>query len=275
MIRRLTLAVALVALCAPLAYAQSLDEVLAKHYEAQGGLDKLRALKSMRMTGKMAMGPGMEAPFVMEKSRPNSMRLEFTFQGLTGVQAFDGKTGWMVMPFMGKKDPEAMPADAMKEIEDQADFDGPLVDWKAKGHTVELVGKEDIEGTPAFKLKVTHKNGNVDYTFIDAESYLMIRQEAKRTLHGTEMESESSIGDYKQVDGLTFAFAMEQGAKGSEQKQKMTIDKIELNVPFEATRFAMPAAPDTAKGDAKPAEAGGAKKPDAAKAGAKKDGGKH
>jgi outer membrane lipoprotein-sorting protein len=277
MFRRFTFVLAALALIAPLASAQTLDEVLAKHFAAQGGLDKLKAMKSVRMTGTMSMGPGMEAPIVLEKSRPNKMRMEFVFQGLTGIQAYDGKNGWMVMPFMGKKDPEAMPAEAMKEMEDQADFDGPLIDWKAKGHTVELIGKEDMEGTPTFKLKVAHKNGNIDYTYIDAETYLVIKQEGKRTMRGTEVESESSIGDYKQVDGFTFPFAMEQGAKGAPQRQKMTFSKIEVNPAVEDARFAMPAVaakPDSAKSDTTKAAAKPAAKPAVEKA-AKKGTGKN
>src|SRR5690349_16917839 len=151
MIRRLVLAAAALAVLAPAVYAETLDEILAKHWEAEGGLAKIQAVKTYRYTGKMAMGGGMEAPFVMEKKRPNSMRLEFTVQGMTGVQAYDGKMGWAVMPFMGKKDPEAMPAEMQKQVEQQSEFDEPYLDWKEKGHQLELIGKEDLDGTPAWK----------------------------------------------------------------------------------------------------------------------------
>jgi len=240
MIRRLLLTAAALAVLSPLAAAETLDEVLAKHYAAMGGLEKIRAVQSARVTGKMMMGQGMEAPFVMEKARPNRFRMEFVFQGMTGVQAYDGKTGWRVMPFLGKKDPEPVPSEALKEMEEEADFDGPLVDWKSKGHAVELVGKEDIEGTPAYKVKAALKNGNVNTYYIDAETFLTLKEEGKRTIRGTEVETESSIGDYKQVEGLTLPFAVESGAKGSQQKQKMVTDKVELNPKFEDARFVMP-----------------------------------
>jgi len=267
MIRKLALAAAALALIAPLASAQTLDEVLAKHYEAMGGYEKLKAVQSVRMTGKMIMGQGMEAPFTIEKSRPNKFRMEFTFQGMTGTQAFDGKGGWMIMPFSGKKDPEAMPADAVKEMEEQADFDGPLVDWKAKGHTVELLGKEDVEGTSAHKLKATLKNGNVITYYIDAETFLVLKEESKRTIKGTEVEGESSVGDYKQVEGLTMPFAIEMGAKGSPQKQKLVTEKVEINPKVEDARFVMPAVaakPDSAgaKSAAKDVKTAAAKKTD-------------
>lgn len=259
MIRRLAFTAAALALLAPLAFAQTLDEVLAKHYEALGGLDKLKAVQSVRMTGKMIMGQGMEAPFVMEKARPNRFRMEFTFQGMNGIQAYDGKNGWMVMPFTGKKDPEAMPAEAVKEMEEQADFDGPLVDWKTKGHTVELVGTEDVEGASAHKVKATLKNGNVITYFIDAETFLTLKEESKRSIRGTEVEGESSVGDYKQVEGLTMPFAMEMGAKGSPQKQKLVTEKVEINPKFEDTRFVMPVVAKTDSAAAKAVPAGDAK----------------
>lgn len=271
MIRRWAFTAAALLMLAPLASAETLDEVLAKHYEAMGGLEKLKAVQSVRLTGKMIMGQGMEAPFVIEKSRPNNFRMEFTFQGMTGIQAYDGKSGWMVMPFSGKKDPESMPAEAVKEMEEQADFDGPLVDWKTKGHAVELIGKEDVEGTPAFKLKSTMKNGNVLTYFIDAETFLTLKEEGKRTVRGTEVESESSVGDYRQIEGLTMPFAMEMGAKGSPMRQKLVTEKVEVNPKFEGARFTMPAVTKadstTAKAATKPADA---KAADAKTAAAKK-----
>lgn len=223
------------------ASAQSLDEVLAKYAEARGGLGKVKALKSLRMTGTMTVGPGLEAPITMEMKRPKNMRLEFTLQGMTGVQAFDGQTAWAIMPFMGKKDAEALPEDQAKMAEEQADFDGVLIDYKEKGHTVELVGKEPVEGTDAYKLKVTLKGGDVRYVYLDAEYFLEIRTEGTRTVRGSQVDFEASIGDYKEVDGLMFAHSIESGAKGSPQKQKMTVTTIELNPDLDDARFKMPA----------------------------------
>ena len=128
------------------------DEVIARYIKAIGGRDKLDAIKSMRVTGKTMLGGGMEMPLTVEFKRPNKARIEFSFQGMTGVQAFDGETGWFIMPFMGKTDPEKMPPDQLKDIEDQADLDGPLVDYKKKGHKVELLGTDEVEGSEAYKL---------------------------------------------------------------------------------------------------------------------------
>jgi outer membrane lipoprotein-sorting protein len=265
MVRRLLLGIAALAFLAPLAQAQTADEVIAKYIKARGGMDKLKAVHSVRMTGKIMMGPGMEAPMMLEMERPNKMRMEFTVQGMTGVQAFDGKQAWMMMPFMGKKDPEAVPAEESKDFEEQADIDGPLVDYKAKGHQVELMGKEPVEGTDAYKLKLTLKNGNSRTIYIDAENFLELKTESKRTVRGTEMELEGMPSDYKEVEGVMYPFTMENGAKDSPQKSKLSIEKIEVNPELAASDFAMPAATE-ASGDSAAAKSatGTTAKPSAA-----------
>lgn len=224
------------------AWAQTADEIIEKHLQAMGGKDKLKAVQSERITGKMVMGQGMEAPFTLEMSRPNKMRMEFTFQGMTGVQAFDGKTGWSVMPFMGKTDPEAMPEEEVKRMQEQSDMDGLLLDYKEHGRTVELVGKEELEGTPVYKLKVTQKSGDVFNVYIDAEQYLQLKQAGKTKVRGQEIESETIFGDFKKVDGLVFPHSIEQKAAGMPGGMVMTVSKIELNPSVTDSRFTMPAA---------------------------------
>ena len=241
MLRKLMLPLALGLLLAPIAHAQSVDDILAKHYEACGGLAKMKAVNTMRVTGTITLGPGMEAPFTMERKRPGMRRMEFSIQGMTGIQAFDGTKTWSVMPFMGKKDPEVGTDEDNKNAQDDADFDGALVDYKSKGHAIELMGKEPVEGADAFKLKVTKKNGNIEYDYLDAETYLLVKTEGKIKRRGTEMEGETTFSDYKDVDGLMQPFSMEVGAKEMPQTQKMTFSKIELNVPLDDSRFAVPA----------------------------------
>ena len=251
MLKKLYCGIAVVAVLASALWAQTADEIIAKNIQARGGSDKLKSVQSLKSTANMAMGPGMEAPGVLIQKRSNLARLEFTIQGLTAVQVYDGKNAWQIMPFMGKKDPELMSADEAKEVEEMADIDGPLVDYKGKGHQVELLGKEKVEGTDAYKLKVNLKNGDVQTIYIDADSFLEINEETKRTVLGSEQVVESSIGDYKEVSGIMFPFAIESGIKGSPQKQRLTITKIELNVPVDDSIFKMPAAaPAPAKPDA-------------------------
>jgi outer membrane lipoprotein-sorting protein len=241
--------------------AQTADEIINKHIQALGGKDKIKAVQTVRMTGKLVMGQGMEAPFTRELARPNKMRVEFTIQGMTGIQAYDGQSGWSVMPFMGKTAPEKMSDDEIKLAEDQADMDGLLVDYKEKGHQVEYLGKEDVEGTPAYKLKVTKKNGDVVNVYIDADSYMQIKEAGKVKVRGQEVEGETTFGDFKTVDGLVFPFSMEQKAQGGPGGMTISISKIEVNPTLDASRFAMPAAKPEAAPEKKDEKAPAPPKP--------------
>jgi outer membrane lipoprotein-sorting protein len=222
--------------------AQTADEIINKNLEARGGKDKIKAVQTARMTGKLVMGQGMEAPITMELARPNKMRMEFTLQGMTGVQAYDGKSGWSVMPFMGKTEPEKMSDDDVKQAEDMADMDGLLVDYKEKGHQVEYVGKEDVEGTPAYKLKVTKKNGDVVNVYIDSESYMEIKDAGKVKVRGQEIEGQTTFGDFKKVEGIVYPFSIEQKSSAGPGGMTISISKIEVNPAVDNSRFAMPAA---------------------------------
>ena len=241
MLRKMCLPILVLAIIVPCLSAQTVDEIIAKNIQARGGAEKLKSVKTIKSTATMAM-MGMEIPTTMVQKRPGMSRIEFTAQGMTGVVAYDGKQAWQIMPFMGKKDPELMSADEAKEPEENSDIDGPLVDYKSKGHQVELLGKEKIEGTDAYKLKVTLKNGDVQTVYIDADSFLQIKEVQKRTIRGTEQQTESSIGDYKEVNGIMFPFAIESAVTGTDQKQKITISTVELNVPADDSLFKMPAA---------------------------------
>ena len=227
-------------LASPVA-AQDLDEVLDNYYEAIGGIEAWKALNTMRATGSMAMGGmGIEAPFVVTVKRPNKVRIEFTFQGMTGVQAYDGETAWMLMPFMGKTDPEVMPDDMAKDVLDQADIDGALVDWQADGHQVELMGKEETAGTETYKLKVTKKNGDVEYYFLDAEYFIPIKMEGSREVQGRVVEFETILSDYKEVNGLMIAHSVEAKPKGAPSGQVITIEQVEVNIDVDDSAFTMP-----------------------------------
>ncbi|MCI0416997.1 hypothetical protein L0222_29870 [bacterium] len=223
------------------AFSQTADELINKNIQAHGGFDKLKAIKSVKMTGKMSMEGGLEAPFTFQKKRPDRIRIEFTIQGLTGIQAYDGATAWQLMPFMGSKDPQKMPEDDKKDIIEQADFDGPLVDYKEKGNTVEYVGKEDVEGTEAHKLKLTLKNGNVRYLFLDPETGLEMKATAMIKREGVETSVDSFFGDYKEVNGVIFPYAIEQKVAGKPGPQ-FSVENVELDLDLADTMFAMPEA---------------------------------
>ncbi len=223
------------------ASAQTVEEIIAQNMAARGGMEKIKAVKSVRITGRVEVAPGMEAPFLIELKRPEHFRMEFTIQGLTALQAYDGKSGWQVMPFNGNKNAEPLSPEDTKDAQENADFDGPLMDYKAKGNQVELVGKEEVDGAPTYKLKISLKNGDVVQEFIDTESSLEVKEISTRTINGTPKVVEQTFGDYKPVEGLMFPFALENGVRDSEQKQKIIVEKVELNVPVDDSKFVMPA----------------------------------
>jgi outer membrane lipoprotein-sorting protein len=232
------------------ASAQTADELIEKNLQAMGGKEKTEAVKAIRMTGKMVIPQGMEIPMTIEFKDPDKLRSDATLQGMTMVQAFDGKNGWKINPFMGKKDPEAMSEEEIKQIREQLDTMDLFSKYKEKGHTVEYVGKEDLEGTPVYKLKLTRKSGDISYVYLDAESYLIVKMAGKTKVQDQELESETTMGDYKAVDGVLYSHSWETELKGMPGKMVISFSKIEVNPAIEDSRFAMPAA--TKKEEAAP-----------------------
>jgi hypothetical protein len=228
--------------------AQTAEEIIAKYVKTIGGAEKIEAVKTLRRTGKFTGGGGFEAVVIQENKRPQMARQEFSIQGMTGVTAYDGKTGWKIEPWGGKKDPEALGEEEMKGIQEDADFDGPLVNYQQKGNKVEFVGAEPVEGTDAFKLKVTLKNGDVRYYFLDTDYYVPIKIESKRMVRGAEREFETSLGDYKEVAGVYLPYSIESGLKGSPNKSQITFEKIEANVALDDSRFKQPTSPAKPEG---------------------------
>jgi hypothetical protein len=238
--RTTLLALAALALGAAPLPAQTADDIIAKYIKTIGGMEKIQAVTTLRRTGKFTGGDGFEAAVLQENKRPNKVRQEFSLQGMTGVNAYDGKTGWKIAPWQGKKDAEALSEEEMKEIVEQSDFDEPLVNYQQKGNKVEFVGMDQVEGTDAYKLKVTLASGDVRYYYMDTDYYVPIKIEMKRMIRGAEQAFETSLGDYKEVAGWYLPFSFETGLKGSSDRQKITFQRIEANVPIDDGRFAMP-----------------------------------
>jgi outer membrane lipoprotein-sorting protein len=173
-------------------------------------------------------------------ARGGKVRNDATIQGLTIVQAYDGKSGWQIQPFQGRKDAEALSPDDAKDLVDQADIDGPLVDYKAKGFTVDYLGTEDVDGTGAYKLRLNEKSGDQITFFIDTDSLMTVRTVTKRILRGHEQLQITDYGDYEQVAGVYFPFEQENYQPGSPQKQTFTYDKGEANGAADDALFVMP-----------------------------------
>ncbi len=222
----------------------TVDELVSKNIEAKGGADALHALQSLRLSGKLLVNEGqIELAYLQTKERPGELRTEATLQGMTQVEAYDGKEGWKISPFQGRKDPEKMSADDLKPLMEDAEIDGPLVDWKAKGNTVDYLGTEEVDGTLAHKLKVVRKNGDVSFVYLDPDHFLEIRVLTGRVKHGAYEEVETDLGDYEKTAGVFVPTSIESGRKGDPDKQKILIDKVEANVPVDEATFHFPPAP--------------------------------
>lgn len=234
-----SLAVSFLSVCA---LSQTADELVQKNIDAKGGMEKVKAIKTFRVTGKLTAGGGFTGTIGQENMRPNLVRETFSLQGMTQVQAYDGAMGWQIQPFGGRKDPQLMGDDDMRDLLIDSDFDGPLVDYKAKGNTVEYLGHDIVDGDDALRLKVTLKNGDIVYYYLDPDTFLEIRKETQEFVRGSVKENTIDLGSYKPVNGVMFPFSIASGPKNDPSSwQTITISKIEANVPLENSEFAVPA----------------------------------
>jgi hypothetical protein len=221
--------------------AQTVDEIVAKNLAARGGAERIRAVKSLRMTSRIAIAPGVEAPAVLEMKRPGRLRLDLKLPEFTASQVYDGAHGWQTQPSRSGPRPQPMSEEELANAADRADIDGPLLDYKEKGHALELLGRESVDGADAFKLRLTLKNGHEQMVFIDAVSFLEVKGESSRTVQGTRIVNEQRISDYRDVAGLRLPFRFENGIKGRPGRQSVAVERIEVDPEIDDTRFAMPA----------------------------------
>ncbi len=217
----------------------SADQIVQKHVEAIGGTAKLNAIQTLVVTGKASILGQTEAPLTIQVKRPNLLRLAIKLQGREIVQAFDGVTAWTLNPMIGAEPKQSSEEDTRAAQESSDFIGGNLVDYKSKGNVVELVDKEEIEGVAVYKLKITKKNGSVEYDYLDAKSFLPVKTEGKRMQLGQEILYESRIADYKPVEGVLMPFSLTQLVNGR-LAMEITVEKMEANVPLDAAVFKMP-----------------------------------
>ena len=233
--------VAVVALLAPVVVsAQTVDEIVARHVAARGGREALASVHTLRMSGRATEGPGREAIVRREIARPGRIRTEFEFQGTTGVYAWDGSAGWRVSPLDGRFEPEALSAAEATIAAEQADIDGPLVDWKTKGNRVELVGTDTLPGGRAHHLKVVLKSGAEREVWADAATGLVVKTISMRVWRGREVSLETTFGDYRETGGVTFPRSIETGVPGHPRRLHIAVESVEVNPTVDEARFRMP-----------------------------------
>ena len=252
--------------------------IVDKNVAARGGLQAWRAVQTMSLAGKLGAGGNQRAtlpapvlggkssqpvvpprpaeevqlPFVMELQRPRKMRFELQFNGQTALQVFDGANGWKLRPFLNRRVVEPYTEDEMKMASMQADLDGPLVDYAAKGSQIELAGMEKVEDRDTYKLKLTMKNGGVIHVWIDAQTFLEAKIEGQpRRLDGTDHPVEIYFRDYRPVNGLQIPFVLETkvlpvaktalGLKDPPVPAEQTIiDRVVVNPKLDESLFSKP-----------------------------------
>jgi len=175
-----------------------------------------------------------------ENQRPNLVRETFSLQGMTAVQAYDGSAGWQIQPFGGRKDPQLMGEDDLRDLLLDADLDGPLVDYKEKGSTVEFLGHDVVDGDDALRLKVTLKNGDIIYDYLDPDTFIEIRREIQQFIRGSVRDRVMGLGSYKPVAGVMFPFSISSGPKNHPDEQTYTMQKMEANVTIDPRDFMLP-----------------------------------
>lgn len=221
-------------------FSQTVDEVIENHINAIGGLDVITAVQSYEMKGNMKMG-NMDIPFTVYLKRPMKALLEVNFQGKSMKQVYDGTIAWSINPFAGSDEPEKMDEGQTKRMKNMADIDGALVNYTEKGSTVELIGKEDFEGTEVYNIKLTDKDGDTINYYIDADSYMILKEASKTKVGEKEINSETIFSDYRDVDGVKIAFAMEVESDANPMgKQNIVMDEMKPNVEIDDNIFVMP-----------------------------------
>jgi outer membrane lipoprotein-sorting protein len=234
--------------------AQTADEIVKKALDARGGINKIKAVQSERISGKVSFSHGLEGTIVLELKRPHKLRSEIIVEGQKILRVYDGKSaGWTVNPFEENKEVQAMSAEELKGMPDEADLDGPLVDYQAKETKIELIGKEDFDGKPAYRLKLTSKNGEARSYLIDASTFLTAKWEGIRKIGDKELPWECALSDYREIEGLKYPFKIEQGSPGTDFQQTLTIEKIEIDPKMDESHFGKPVSPEAPAAPSPPA----------------------
>jgi len=214
-----------------------LDDILTKYFNTIG-VDKMTKWQTVTTTGKASL-QGTEYPFRIIMKRPGKIRIEIEIQSMKMIQAFDGQHGWSLIPWTGSTDPQDMTADETKVIKDQADFEGSLYNWREKGHNAEFIGKEDVDGSLSYHIKVIKASGDIENYFIDVEDYVVLKLTSTIKIQGNETESENLNSNYKKVDGVLLPFIIENKSKGQTVSHFM-VDKYETNTEVNDSLFIKP-----------------------------------
>ncbi len=216
------------------------DQLIARHLQARGGLDRILAINTLRQRGTVKMR-GMEVYISGERKRPDLLLVQYAVAGRSGIEGWDGKAAWEFNPFKGMIEPQYVTGPPSEALQRGAEFDGPLVNHHEKGHTIEYIGNEKVGERDTYHLKITRNDGNVIYYYLDMETMLTVRTRSVRPIHGGDaVETITDFGDYREVAGVLFPFRSREVAKGGEHDEIFQWDIIQANIPLSDSLFKIP-----------------------------------
>ena len=221
--------------------ARLVKALVAQNIEARGGEDAWQAVDTLWLSGQMDLGQGMHVPYVMEQKRSGKMCLEFEFDDETATQCVDGNSGWKLLPFRGRNEPEVMTENEFHEMADSAAIDGLLYNSARRGDKIKWLGLEVIAGRNAATLQVTLPGGATRWVYIDEETGLDVKLDSVRLLRGQEHRVETYYYDWQATDGLLIPRRQETHTEGREGSNFLTVDGVITNPPLDDSRFSMPA----------------------------------
>jgi outer membrane lipoprotein-sorting protein len=232
--KRISFTILMALLAIVTARAQDLQELLDKYFETIGQ-ENLLELKSIHASGK-AMQMGMEFPFEMINKRPDKLKMIIEVQGSQIIQAYDGETVWAINPMSGSSEPIDVTGPEADGLIESADMDGQLWKWKEKGHQLVLDGTEEVDDMEMYVLKLTKKNGNIDYYYLDPDSYLIPKVKSVIMAQGSEVEVDILLSNYQDVNGYIMPFTTEQSMNGQTVITIM-IEEVEVDKEFDDAIF--------------------------------------
>jgi hypothetical protein len=217
-------------------FAQSADDIISKHIDAIGGKDNWKKLTSMVQNGTMSV-QGAEIQMKRSIIHNTAARTDISLMGMTGYQIVTNTEGWSYMPFQGQATVEAMTAEQIKDQQEELDIQGVLIDYAAKGHKAEFIGKEDVDGTDCFKVKMTLKGGKAQTLFIDPATYYIIKAVTVMSANGQEAEVSTGYSNYqKHASGIVVPMSTTV-PMGPGMNADLTIESIEVNTNLDASLF--------------------------------------
>ena len=218
------------------------QELIESHIAALGGLEVIRSVESIQMTGEFEMpSVGMTMPMTITLKRPSKVhvRVDVAAMGAEIINAYDGETAWEINPMEGGT--RKMTGEQARDLKELADMDGFLVDYEAKGYAVHYVGEEEVNGSNTKKLRVMRPDSSEMFVFLDAESFLQVKIEAEGTnpMTGARAKKETFLMDYRDVEGMMIPFGIKVLMDG-QVFSNITMKEVKTNVEVDDTIFAYP-----------------------------------